>query len=233
MTKLKDYKFFLFVGPSKIKFEAIDTNDEIYFSKKYLIDSSLSIENLDILEKFLKNHIFDIEKNLDNYVKDIHLVIDHKDFLFVNSSMKYTFDGNEFNLNRLNNSLVELKSQFKNTIGNFEVVHMVISKFIVDGKTCSQLTEITNYDKICLEIKFICLDKSIIQNLKDILSKYQIMVKNIVCFSYLKEFEDFSDRRSLIIAHKVLNGLNRNEVFFSNKNTKNISFFEKFFSFFS
>tara|TARA_B100001250_G_C19746782_1_gene765721 strand:- start:74 stop:775 length:702 start_codon:yes stop_codon:yes gene_type:complete len=233
MTKLKDYKFFLFVGPSKIKFEAIDTNDEIYFSKKYLIDSSLSIENLDILEKFLKNHIFDIEKNLDNYVKDIHLVIDHKDFLFVNSSMKYTFDGNEFNLNRLNNSLVELKSQFKNTIGNFEVVHMVISKFIVDGKTCSQLTEITNYDKICLEIKFICLDKSIIQNLKDILSKYQIMVKNIVCFSYLKEFEDFSDRKSLIIAHKVLNGLNRNEVFFSNKNTKNISFFEKFFSFFS
>ena len=233
MTKLKDYKFFLFVGPSKIKFEAIDTNDEIYFSKKYLIDSSLSIENLDILEKFLKNHIFDIEKNLDNYVKDIHLVIDHKDFLFVNSSMKYTFDGNEFNLNRLNNSLVELKSQFKNTIGNFEVVHMVISKFIVDGKTCSQLTEITNYDKICLEIKFICLDKSIIQNLKDILSKYQIMVKNIVCFSYLKEFEDFSDRKSLIIAHKVLNGLNRNEVFFSNKNTKNISFFEKFFSFFN
>ena len=74
MTKLKDYKFFLFVGPSKIKFEAIDTNDEIYFSKKYLIDSSLSIENLDILEKFLKNHIFDIEKNLDNYVKDINLV---------------------------------------------------------------------------------------------------------------------------------------------------------------
>ena len=41
---------------------------------------------------------------------------------------------------------------------------MVINKFIVDGKTYSQLTEITNYDKICLEIKFICLNKNIVQN---------------------------------------------------------------------
>lgn len=232
MIKLKDYKFFLFTGPTNIKFEAIDVNNEIYFSKKNLIDNSSSIENLDILEKFLKNHIFDIEKNLNNYVKDINLVVDHNDFLFVNLSMKYNFDGIKFNLNRLNSLLVELKSQFKNTIGNFEVIHMVINKFIVDGKMYSQLAEITNYDKICLEIKFICLNRSIVKNLKDILSKYQIMVRNIICYAYLKEFKDFSDRKSSIIAHKVLNGLNQNEIFFSNKSTKNISFFEKFFSFF-
>tara|TARA_Y100000590_G_C15683996_1_gene1000876 strand:+ start:530 stop:1231 length:702 start_codon:yes stop_codon:yes gene_type:complete len=233
MTKLKDYNFFLFIGPTNIKFEAIDINNEIYFSKKNSIDNSSSIDNLDILEKFLNNHIFDIERNLNNHVKDIHLVVEHSDFLFVNLSMKYSFDGMKFNINRLNSLLVELKSQFKNTIGNFEVVHMVINKFIVDGKTYSQLTEITNYDKICLEIKFICLNKHIVQNLKNILSKYQIMVRNIISFSYLKEFEDFSDRKSLILAHKVLNGFNQNEIFFSNKNTKNMSFFEKFFSFFN
>ena len=233
MTKLKDYNFFLFIGPTNIKFEAIDINNEIYFSKKNSIDNSLSIDNLDILEKFLNNHIFEIERNLNNHVKDIHLVVEHNDFLFVNLSMKYSFDGMKFNINRLNSLLVELKSQFNNTIGNFEVVHMVINKFIVDGKTYSQLTEITNYDKICLEIKFICLNKSIVQNLKDTLSKYQIMVRNIISFSYLKEFEDFSDRKSLILAHKVLNGFNQNEIFVSNKNTKNMSFFEKFFHFFS
>ena len=53
MIKLKDYKFFLFTGPTNIKFEAIDVNNEIYFSYKYLIDNSSSIENLDILEKFI------------------------------------------------------------------------------------------------------------------------------------------------------------------------------------
>ena len=30
MTKLKDYKFFLLIGSTKIKFEAIDTNNEIH-----------------------------------------------------------------------------------------------------------------------------------------------------------------------------------------------------------
>ena len=233
MIKLKDHRYFLFIGPTNIKFEAIDVNNEIYFSKKNLIDNSSSVRNLNILENFFKNHIFNIEKNLNNYVKDIHLVVDHNDFLYVNLSMKYTSDGIKFNLNQLNSLLVELKNQFKNTIGNYEVIHMVINKFIVDGKTYSQLTEINDYNTIFLEIKFICLKKNIVENLKDVLSKYQIIVRNIICFEYLKGFEDFSERKSLIIAHKVLNGLNQNEIFFSNKNIKNISFFEKFFSFFN
>ena len=233
MIKLKDHRYFLFIGPTNIKFEAIDVNNEIYFSKKNLIDNSSSVRNLDLLENFFKNHIFNIEKNLNNYVKDIHLVVDHNDFLYVNLSMKYTSDGIKFNLNQLNSLLVELKNQFKNTIGNYEVIHMVINKFIVDGKTYSQLTEINDYNTIFLEIKFICLKKNIVENLKDVLSKYQIIVRNIICFEYLKGFEDFSERKSLIIAHKVLNGLNQNEIFFSNKNTKNMSFFEKFFSFFN
>ena len=233
MTKLKDYNFFLFIGPTNIKFEAIDINNEIYFSKKNSIDNSSSIDNLDILEKFLNNHIFDIERNLNNHVKDIHLVIEHNDFLFVNLSMKYSFDGMKFNLNRLNSLLVELKSQFKNTIGNFEVIHMVINKFIVDGKTYSQLTELTNYDKIHLEIKFICLNKNVIKNLKDILSKYQIYLKNIICFKYLEEFENFNNNKSTIFAQKVLNGLNQNEIFYRKKNSKKQSFFEKFFNFFN
>ena len=233
MTKLKDYNFFLAIRPSNIKFEVIDSNNEIYFSKKNFIDDSSENINLDILEKFLKNYIFDIEKNLNNYVKDIHLVLDTNDFLFVNLSMKYTLDGIKFDQNRLNSLLVELKNQFKTTIGNFDVIHMVINKFIVDGKMYSHLTEVNNYSEICLEIKFICLNKSIIENLKYILSKYQIIVRNIICFKYLKGFQDFSDRNSSIIAYKVLNGLNQNEIFFSNKKTKNVSFFEKFFSYFN
>ena len=233
MTKLKDYNFFLAIRPSNIKFEVIDSNNEIYFSKKNFIDDSSENINLDILEKFLKNYIFDIEKNLNNYVKDIHLVLDTNDFLFVNLSMKYTLDGIKFDQNRLNSLLVELKNQFKTTIGNFDVIHMVINKFIVDGKMYSHLTEVNNYSEICLEIKFICLNKSIIENLKYILSKYQIIVRNIICFKYLKSFQDFSDRNSSIIAYKVLNGLNQNEIFFSNKKTKNVSFFEKFFSYFN
>ena len=233
MTKSKDCNFFLSIGANDIKFEAIDRNNEIFFSKNDLIDNSSNTRNFEILEKFLDNNIFNIEKELSSYVKNINLVVDHNDFFFVNLSMKYNFDGINFNLDHLNRSLIELKKYFQNTIGNFEITHMVINKFIVDGKVYSQLIEISNYNKICLEIKFICINRSIVKNLKDILSKYQIFVKNIICFKYLQEFENFNNSKSTIIAQKVLNGLNQNEIFYRKKSLKKHSFFEKFFNFFN
>ncbi len=233
MNKSKDYNFFLSIKTNEIKFEGIDKDNEIFFSKNELIDNSSNKINFQILEKFLKNNIFDIEKELNSYVENINLVIDHNDFLFVNLSMKYNFDGIDFNLNHLNTSLIELKKYFQNTIGNFEITHMLINKFIADGKVYPHLIETFNYNKICLEIKFICLNKNVIKNLKDILSKYQIYLKNIICFKYLEEFENFNNNKSTIFAQKVLNGLNQNEIFYRKKNSKKQSFFEKFFNFFN
>jgi hypothetical protein len=233
MTKSKDCNFFLSIGPSDIKFEAIDKDNEIFFLKNDLFDNSSNTKNFEILEKFLKNNILDIEKELSNYVENINLVIDHNDFLFVNLSMKYNFDGVSFNFNHLNNSLIELKKYFQNTIGNYEIIHMVINKFVVDGKVYYQLTEVSNFNKICLEIKFICLNRGIVKNLKNILSKYQIFVKNIISYKYLNEFENFNNSKSTIIAQKILNGLNQNEIFYEKKSSKKQSFFEKFFNFFN
>ena len=47
MIKLKDHKYFLLIGPTNIKFEAIDANNEIYFSKKNLIDNSSRSKKID------------------------------------------------------------------------------------------------------------------------------------------------------------------------------------------
>ena len=233
MTKLKNCSFFLSIGASDIKFEAIDENDKIFFSKNDLVDNLSNTKNFEILEKFLKNNILNIEKELSSYIENINLVIDHNDFLFANLSMKYNFDGINFNVNHFNNSLIELKKYFKNTISNHEIIHMVINKFIIDGKVYSKLIEVSNYNKICIEIKFICLDRSIVKNLKNILSKYQIFVKNIICFKYLQEFENFNNSKSTIIAQKVLNGLNQNEIFYKKKSSKKHGFFEKFFNYFN
>ena len=233
MTELNDKEFFLFLEPNKIKFEALDSNCRVFLTKNNFIDNFCDNKNFIQLEKFLDSHIFEIEKNLNNYVKDITLVIEHENFLFVNTSMKYHFDGSKFNLNKLNNLLIELKSHFKNTIGNYEIIHMIINKFIVDGKIYSELTEIGNFEKICLEIRFICLNKDLIDDLKNILSKYQILVRHIVSFKYLNEFENITSSKTSITASKILKGLNQNEIFILGKTPKNISFFEKFFKFFN
>ena len=233
MNKSKDYNFFLSVKKNNIKFDVLNKDDEIFFSKNDLFEYLSNEINFESLEKFLEKNIFYIEKELKSYVKNINIVLDHNDFLFVNLSMKYNFNGTNFNLNHLNSSLVELKKYFQNTIGNFDITHMIINKFILDGKVHSQLIETSNYDKMCIEIKFICLNKDIVQNLRNILSKYQIFIKDIICFKYLQEFENFNNSNSSIIAQKVLNGLNKNEIFYVKKSSKKLNFFEKFFNFFN
>lgn len=233
MNKSKDYNFFLSVKKNNIKFDVLNKDDEIFFSKNDLFEYLSNEINFESLEKFLEKNIFYIEKELKSYVKNINIVLDHNDFLFVNLSMKYNFNGTNFNLNHLNSSLVELKKYFQNTIGNFDITHMIINKFILDGKVHSQLIETSNYDKMCIEIKFICLNKDIVQNLRNILSKYQIFIKDIICFKYLQEFENFNNSNSSIIAQKILNGLNKNEIFYVKKSSKKLNFFEKFFNFFN
>ncbi len=232
MSKIKEYNFFLIFGSNSIKFEALNSKNEIIFTKNDLIFDSKNDDFYRIVENFFKKNIFEIEKNLNNYVKNIYLVVDYDNFLSVNLSMKYNFNRMKFDQNRLNSSLIELKNQFQNSIGDFQIVHMIINKFLIDGKEYSHLSEQIINNNLCLEIRFICMNKNIIQNLKNILSKYQIQVNDIVCFEYLKEFENFSDRKISVIAQNALNGLNQNEIFFRKKSTKILSFFEKFFNFF-
>ena len=233
MTKSKNSNFFLSLGTNLIKFDAINQKDEIFFSRNDLVDNSYTDGKFEVLKKFLKKNIFDIEKELRSYVENINLIVDDKNFLFVSLSTKYNSDGTNFNFDRLNSSLIEIKKYFQNTIGDFDITHMIIDKFILDGKVYSQLTETSNYNKVCIEIKFICLNKDIVRNLKNILSKYQIFIKDIICFKYLQEFENFNNSNSSIIAQKVLNGLNKNEIFYVKKSSKKLSFFEKFFNFFN
>ena len=233
MIEIDNCNYFLLVDSKKVKFEAIDENNKIYFSKKNFFDDSFYDNNFDKLNQFLNKYIFDIEKKIDNYVKEINLVAGSDDFISVNISMKCTFGENEFNEDRLNILLSELKNQFKYSIGKYEIIHMAINSFLANGNIHYNFKDIYNFDKIFLDIKFICLNEDSIRKFKNILSKYQIVVKNIVSLEYLKEFEDFTDNTNLVIARKVLNGLNQNEIFFSNRRYKNLSFFEKFFNFFT
>ena len=114
MTKSKNSNFFLSLGTNLIKFDAINENDEIFFSRNNLVDHSYTDRKFEVLKKFLKNNIFDIEKELRSYVENINLIVDDKNFLFVSLSMKYNSDGTNFNFDRLNNSLIEIKKYFQN-----------------------------------------------------------------------------------------------------------------------
>jgi hypothetical protein len=65
------------------------------------------------------------------------------------------------------------------------------------------------------------------------MEKYQIKVSHYMSESYIKEFFKDDDLELSVMANKLRNGYNHNEVILIPKNIKNKGFFEKFFQLFS
>ena len=68
--------------------------------------------------------------------------------------------------------------------------------------------------------------------LKKIFAKYEISIKNISYYNYVKDFKiNYSDNL-FGLTNKLLNGLNPKEISFKKRSYQKQSFFEKFFNFF-
>ena len=115
---------------------------------------------------------------------------------------------------------------------HYEIVHMIINKYIIGEKSYSSIPNELHHENIFLEIRFMCLKINICQKLRKLFSKYQITIKKIFNYEYVNGFKNTTHDNMFDIADKLLHGLNQNEISFINKTSKNKGFFEKFFDFF-
>ena len=226
-------KFFLLIGFKKISFVALNSKNEFSFHKEILLNDESIKENLNSLEIFLEKNIFEIEKNLNLHVKEIFLIIDYDNFLKIDLSSIYNFKNFLKKPHETSNSLIDIRNNFKKTAEDFEIIHTIINKFIIDDKIYFKMPKDEVYKSIYLEISFICLQKNIISSFRNILIKYQISLKKILNYQYISHFKDYNERNIYVLADRLINGLNENEIFLVNKTRKNNGFFEKFFNFFN
>ena len=93
--------------------------------------------------------------------------------------------------------------------------------------------EVTNDDYLYLEIKFICISNSNTYIFDKLLESHQIKIEQYMSGSYIKSFFSEDVNELSVVANKLNNGLNKNEVQLVKKNKENKGFFEKFFQLFS
>ena len=233
MDNINQLKHFLFFGRKKIIFLSLNQKKDISLNREIsIVDTDIN-KKFYLLEKFLDQNIFEIEKKLANHVKDISLIIDHDDFLTINLSTVQNCKNFFDHTNDVSNLFINIRSSIINDMNNYEITHMLINKFIIDGKDYSLIPNKLNFDNIFLEISFICLKKIFSQNLKKIFSKYQISVNKIFNFNYVHNSKKDDERNLFIAAENLMNGSNPNEIFLIDKSPSNKGFFEKFFNFFS
>ena len=234
MNKEIDFETYLTISYRKFEIFLFDIkNHKNIYQEEFKFRDALEKIDFNLLDEFLENNIFKIEKLAGNFVNNINIVIENKSILTSNISIKKKNYNGEITSVILESMLTDVKDLFKENYNQYKLIHMIIDKYIIDGVSYSSLQDQISNDEICLEIKLISIPNLLILEIENILKKYQIQVNNFLDKGYVKDF--FLDKQLDIsqMAHNLKNGMNKNEIQITSKSSKKLGFFEKFFQLFS
>ena len=234
MNEELKFETYLFIDSKKLVICVIEKKTfKILFKEEKLLDDHNEDSNLKKLDNFLAKNILKIEKILKNFVKDVYIILDDKEFLPIEISIKKDHNGNSISQENLINPLNVLKNLCQFNFKDKKIIHMLIENYQIDGKDYSFLPENLKCNNFSLDIKFICLSKNLIEHYESILKRYHIFVNQILNAEYIKEFQDQQNPNIYTTASRIISGYNNNEISLVNKTLKSKGFFEKFFDFFS
>ena len=228
-----DFETYLYI--SKDKFQIFVLNKKKLknlYSQELKIDHQFDFKDLNILLNFLDRNIYKIEKLIGNFIKNIILIVENEKNLKINMGIKKSYE-TSLKQKSFSSNLTELKDLFKKNYQDQTIMHMCIINYIIDGKRYSSFdTKLIN-DYFCIEVSFIAIDNKLVFAFDNVLEKYQIKIKQYMCGNYINNFIGDTGDEISIIANKLINGLNINEITIVPKHKENKGFFEKFFQLFS
>ena len=173
-------------GSKNLRLGVFNQSSEKVYSSKIKINEVLENNNLD---KALKNLVRDAEKQLSTHLADVNILYDSSEFNFIDFSIKKSFDQPTL-ISKHYKSLIE-EANFIISENNFrdQVIHIDINNIIVDeNRKLENLFDDIKIKSLILEIKFICLKKSTINNLSNKFKKNNLNILCIYCSSYVKSF---------------------------------------------
>ena len=234
MINKVDFRTYLYLNHNQfiIYVAEILTNEKIYSEKLEIEENSTELK-FSKLKEFLDVNIFKIEKKLNNFIEDIYVILDTKEFHSIKLSIKKDNNGNLLNSKTLIHPLNDLKNLCQSNLQNKKIVHFLIEKYLIDNKFYTSLPENVNCNIFSLDTEFICLSKNLVENIEMILKKYHISLNQILSASYLEKFKDNTDNTIFTTASRIISGQNSNEVLMVDKINKKLGFFERFFNFFN
>jgi hypothetical protein len=234
MAEEVNFETFLYISKNDYKIFVLDKKkQENIYKAETNIKDILNFQDLSNLSKFLDSHIYKIEKIVDNFIKNIILIVENEENLNVNIGIKKKNYENSVNQKYLESNLKELKDLFRENYQERTIMHMIVVSYIIDGERHASFKSdlITNH--LNLEVNFISISNELTFKLEKVLEKYQIKISQFMCGNYIKNFFNNDNSDISLMTYKLINVYNTNEVALIPKNLENKGFFEKFFQLFS
>ena len=232
MIEEADFETFLYLSRNQcVIFVENKRTFKSLYKEEIKITDEMYPDDLNKLSKFLDRNIYKIEKLVGNFIKDITLIIENDRILNVDIGIKKKDHTQFLNQDYLKNDLIEVKDLFKASYQNQVIMHMLIINYDEDGN--KNFSNDFDENNLYTVVKFISISNSLTSILDKLLEKHQIQINQYMSGEYIKNFigEDLGELS--MMASKLKNGFNKNEVTLISKNIENKGFFEKFFQLFS
>ena len=233
MSKKLEFENYLSISPNKFGIYLFDTKKlKNIYKKEIQINESFNLNNHNILNNFLDDNIFKIEKLSGKFVENIFLILENEKIFNLNLGIKKKNYNIFITKEYLQSSLADAKELFKENNQNENIMHMLINKYLANNNSYSSFEENLKSDHLALEIQFKSISNTAVYDINKTLENYHIKIIKYLDGSYVKNF--FNDKKEISeMSHMIINGYNKNEVMFVSKKLQKTGFFEKFFQLFS
>ena len=172
-------------GSNNLRIGVFDSQSKIIYSSKVSMRDSLYNEKSN---NYLNELIRDAERHLSIHLENIKVLYDSSKFYSIDLSIKKIFDQPTI-IKKHYDSLIE-EANFIISQNNFkaQVLHIIVNNIIADNNKVEKIIDDFEIKSLTLEIKFICLNKSLIDDISNEFKKNNLVVSNIYCSSYVRTF---------------------------------------------
>ena len=180
--KNENFQTFFDCGFSKIRSGTFNTSNQeeaFYADSEFFTDQS----NLEVK---IQKIITTLENVSNEYIDNINLMLDSPKMLSVGISLSKKLDGSKLKKENIKFLVQEAKQQILKHYVNYNIVHIIINNYKIDGIDFTYLPDEIKCNFISLDIFFICLPADIILYFKKVFSKSNILINQIICSSYAK-----------------------------------------------
>ena len=187
--------------------------------KNYLNNSKF-ISEIDSLDNFeFKSHnekqkqnlqdlIIKTEKEINQHMNNINVMFDCPKILFIDFSIKKDMDKIKSDNSVFKNILQEAKQIIEEKNKNYKILHIIISKYILDGIEFDNMPENIIIEEAILELKFILAPNIILDSIKELLKDNHMSINNFYNSTYVKTlnytsyFESFDIKTFIDVGYK-------------------------------
>ena len=169
-------------GFSKLRagaFNKVDLNEKFYAKSEFLFDHA----NID---SEIQKIITSLEKNTNEYINSINLMIDSSKMLSIGISISKKIDGTKLRQEDIQFLVQETNQQIIKNYKGHTVIHIIINNYKINDIDYNYLPEEINCNNVSLDIIFICLPNEVIHHFKSLFNKFEISINKIICSSYAK-----------------------------------------------